>query len=186
MIITLGGLPGSGKTTKARMLSERLGMKWYSMGDLRGKMAAERGITIDQLNELGLEHDFTDKEVDDFQRRLGENEDNFVADGRMSWHFIPNALKIFLTIDQTEAARRVFADQQNAGARSDEATYTSVEEAAEALKNRTANDRARYLKHYGVDYLDPKNYDVVIDTTQMTAEESYQEILKLVKARKNE
>ena len=53
MIITISGIPGSGKTTVGRMLAEKLGYKFYSIGDLRGKMAMERGMTIDQLNELG-------------------------------------------------------------------------------------------------------------------------------------
>jgi len=179
MIITLAGVPGSGKTTKAKMLSERLGMKWYSMGDMRGKMAMEKGMTIDELNELGMKSDATDREVDEFQKRLGETEDNFVADGRMSWYFIPHAFKIFLTVDPKEGARRVYEENRNATA-SDEPAYASVEDAMERLAKRAESDRARYLKHYGVDYLDPKNYDAIIDTTTMSAEESYQKILGLI------
>ncbi|MBU0540313.1 AAA family ATPase, partial [Patescibacteria group bacterium] len=67
MIITISGVPGSGKTTVAKILAERLGMKFYSMGDLRGKMATERGLTIDELNKLGETEAFTDNDVDTYQ-----------------------------------------------------------------------------------------------------------------------
>ncbi|MCX6741353.1 MAG: AAA family ATPase, partial [Candidatus Parcubacteria bacterium] len=46
MIITLSGKPGSGKTTVAKILAEKLGYKFYSTGDLRGQMAMKRGLTI--------------------------------------------------------------------------------------------------------------------------------------------
>ncbi len=39
MIITIAGMPGSGKTTVAKILADKLNLKRYSMGDLRGKMA---------------------------------------------------------------------------------------------------------------------------------------------------
>ena len=38
MIITISGLPGSGKSTIGKMLAKKLGYKFYSMGDLRGKI----------------------------------------------------------------------------------------------------------------------------------------------------
>jgi cytidylate kinase len=39
MIITISGLPGSGKTTVARMVAERIGFRHYSAGNMRGEMA---------------------------------------------------------------------------------------------------------------------------------------------------
>ncbi|MCH8049371.1 cytidylate kinase family protein [Patescibacteria group bacterium] len=180
MIITLSGLPGSGKTTVTKMIAERLNMKWHSMGDLRGKMAKERGMTIDELNKLGMKEAFTDKEIDEYQKNLGQTEDNFVVDGWMSWHFIPHSLKIFLKIDPDEGARRIFEARKGKG-REDEPEYTSLEETKRVLEERVRNSQKRYLKYYEVDYLNPDNYDVIIDTTHMTPEESFQKIQKLIK-----
>ncbi|MDP6037119.1 MAG: hypothetical protein QGG64_01065, partial [Candidatus Latescibacteria bacterium] len=39
------------------------------------------------------------------------------------------------------------------------------------LKQREENDAQRYLKYYGFDHRDKKNYDFVIDTTNLTPEE---------------
>ncbi|TAK04077.1 hypothetical protein EPO34_02890 [Patescibacteria group bacterium] len=183
MIITLSGLPGSGKTTIASMLSERLGVEWYSMGDLRGKMAAERGLSIDELNALGETEAFTDKEVDDYQTKLGASGDAFVIDGRLSWHFIPKAYKVFLSVDPKEGARRVF-EAQKARERADERTYASQDEAEAALRARNESDQRRYRKYYGLDIFQKANYDLWLDTTTLTPQQIVATILAAVEARK--
>ncbi|MBU1035023.1 cytidylate kinase family protein [Patescibacteria group bacterium] len=168
MIITISGVPGSGKTTVAKILAERLGMKFYSMGDLRGKMATERGLTIDELNKLGETEAFTDNDVDTYQTKLGQTEDNFVIEGRLSWHFIPHSFKIFLECDEKEAARRIFLSKGHSSAdRKDEPLYATIEEAAEVIRQRITSDNLRYNKYYGVRYQDKKNYDLIIDTTNL-------------------
>jgi len=175
MIITIAGMPGSGKSTIAKLLSKELGIPWYSVGDLRGKMALERGMTIDEFNALGETEAFTDKEVDDYQQKLGEGDESFIMDGRLSWHFIPHSLKVFLDVDADEAARRVFNAPRDD--RKDEKTHASVEEVKGAIAARMASDQRRYQKYYGVDFLDRRNYNVVIDTTNLTPAEIASEIL---------
>jgi predicted cytidylate kinase len=182
MIITLGGLPGAGKSTIKNLLADELGLKSYSMGDMRGEMAKARGMTIDQLNDIGLTDASTDNEVDAFQKTLAENQDDFVIDGAMSWHFIPQSKKIYLAVDPAVAAARIFADRQGNPNRTDEPKYTSVENTQQALTARAAQNDARYQKWYGASYLDPKNYDLVIDTTNLTTDEVLEKILQFVQA----
>ncbi|MBI5369997.1 cytidylate kinase family protein [Candidatus Uhrbacteria bacterium] len=176
MIITLTGRPGSGKSTIAKRLSENLGIPWYSMGDLRGKMAHERGMTIDEFNTLGETQDFTDTEVDDYQTKLGQEQQDVIMDGRLSWHFIPNSFKIFLDVDEDEAAQRIF-DASKKGLRKDERPYASAEEVKERVRARVASDQSRYQKYYGLDYLNQANYDLVIDTTHLSPEQIITQIL---------
>ena len=84
MIITISGLPGSGKTTVGRIVAKKLGYRFLSMGDLRGEIAMKHGMTIDQLNEIGKKESWTDKEVDGMLAEKGRSEDNFVEIGRAS------------------------------------------------------------------------------------------------------
>jgi len=49
MIITISGLPGSGKTTVAKKLSKKLNYEFISVGDLKGQFAKEKGMTIDEF-----------------------------------------------------------------------------------------------------------------------------------------
>ena len=181
MIITITGIPGAGKSTIATLLSKKLNMPWYSVGDLRGKMAKERGLTIDELNHLGETQDFTDKEVDQYQENLGKTQDGFIMDGRLSWHFIPHSFKLFLDVDTQAAAERIFHASKE-GLRPDEKPYHSVEEVAQATAHRLASDQKRYAQYYFVDYLEKKNYDLVIDTTEKTPEETVDLILKALDA----
>lgn len=176
MIITLTGIPGAGKSTIAKLLSEHLNVPWYSIGDLRGKMATERGLTIDELNKLGENEAFTDHDVDVYQTELGKKGDNLIMDGRLSWHFIPNSLKVFLDVDTDEAARRIF-EASKQGLRTDEKPFESPDDVKQRIADRLASDQHRYEKYYQVNYLDRSNYDLVVDTTQLTPEQVVQAIL---------
>jgi cytidylate kinase len=184
MIMSISGVPGSGKTSVGKILAQKLGMKFYSIGGLRGNMAKERGITIDELNALGEKEAFTDKDVDEYQRELGGKEDHFVIEGRLSWHFIPHSFKIFLTCDPPESARRIFeARKRKEEGREDEPAYASVKQAEDDIRKRMESDDRRYKKYYGVDYQDVSNYDYVMDTTgsagpEETANTIYEELIR--------
>jgi cytidylate kinase len=175
MIISLTGKPGSGKSTVAALLSKKLGIPWFSIGDLRGQMAQERGMTLSELNKLGEKEIFTDKEVDDYQSQLGQFGKSFISDGKLAWHFIPHSFKVFLDVDLQEGARRIFQTK-----RVDE-SYPSVEAAEKALAERLASDAKRYKKYYNLDLTDLSHFDLIIDTTEISAEEVTKKILKAVK-----
>ena len=175
MIITISGVPGSGKTSVAKLIAQKLGLNFYSVGGLRGKMALERGLTINELNALGEKDKTTDTIVDDYQRELGEKEDDFVIEGRLSWHFIPRSFKVFLGCAPDEAARRVQASREE---RPDEKIPSDPAAVRAELDARTASDKRRYQEFYGVDYLDPSHYDLIVDTTNLkSAEETAEKIL---------
>lgn len=182
MIITISGLPGAGKTTAVKLLAAHLGYKYYSMGDLRGKMAIEQGLTIDELNEYAESDPTSHTTVDEYQRKLGEREDNFIIDGWMSWYFIPKSFKIFLIINEDEAARRIYEAKKNDPSRGDEPEYKTALEAKRVITHRVEVNKKQFRDLYGVDFTDPQNYDVVIDTTgQASAEETVEKILQAIK-----
>ncbi len=180
MIITISGLPGSGKSTVGKMIAKQLGYEYFSMGDLRGHMAMERGMTIDELNKLGEKESWTDLDADEEQKKMGQTKDNIVIEGRLSWHFIPHSFKIFLTVDIPEAAKRSL---ENRAERKDEKPVASMAEAEAAIRERLASDKKRYLQHYGLNYTDPKNYDLLIDTTHLPIEQVVQQVVDKIKAR---
>ena len=182
MIIAIAGVPGSGKTSVSRILADHFGWPCYSIGELRGKMAQERGMTLNEFNALGEKESFTDTEVDDYQKHLGETEDNFVVEGRLTWHFIPHAFKVLLTCDPHEAATRIFSARHDPKEkRDDEILYDCIEQTERITEERMASDERRYQKYYGVNYLDPSHYDLVVDTTSLPGPEATaEEILKAI------
>jgi len=178
MKITISGLSGSGKSTVGKLIAKKLGYKFYSIGDIRGQMAMDKGITIDELNKLGETEDWTDKEADARTKKIGETEDNFIIDARLAYHFIPDAVKIFLTVDPKIGAERIFKNQ-----RIDEEKKETVEELQKTLEDRRESNKKRYKKWYGIDFPDTKNFDLVIDTKNITIEDTVNKILDFLKTK---
>lgn len=178
MIITISGKPGSGKSTVGKLIAKKLKFKHYSIGDLRREIAKKHGLTIDELNKIGEKEVWTDKEVDDYLKRLGQTEDNFIVDGWISFYFIPDSIKIFLDVDLREAAKRIFKDQ-----RPEEEHKDTVDEVFEMIKNRLEETTRRYEKHYGIkDFTDKKYYGLIINTTNLTVNKVADKIIEFAKA----
>lgn len=165
MIITIAGLPGAGKTSVAKELAKRLGYAYISVGEIRGQMAIDKGITIDELNKLGTDSDVT---ADSKQIAMAKTKEDVILEGRISWHLIPDSFKVLVTVDPREGARRIFEEQQADGSvRADERRYESIKDAQEALAKRVANDCERMNDLYGVpSFIDPAHFDFVLDTTR--------------------
>lgn len=134
----------------------------------------ERGISlIDIGREAELDGGIIDHILDERQIQLGKSEDNFIIDGRLSFHFIPHGKKIFLTVNPEEAAKRIFHDESRSGVED----HTTIEHAAENIIIRRKSEDDRYQKYYGIHIYDMSLYDIVIDTTDKTPEIVFDEIL---------
>ena len=107
MIITIAGKPGSGKTTIAKMLAERLGYKYYSCGLFMRNLAEKKGTSLNAFIKMAEMDPSIDKEIDEWQTQLGKKENNFILDSRLGFHFIPKSFKIFLDVDLDVSAERL-------------------------------------------------------------------------------
>ncbi|PIN74100.1 cytidylate kinase [Candidatus Woesearchaeota archaeon CG10_big_fil_rev_8_21_14_0_10_45_16] len=179
MIITISGPIGSGKSSVAKLLAKKLKYKHHSTGDLMRQMAKEKKMTLEQLGDLAAKDFSIDQELDERQKQLGKKEDNFVIDGRLSFHFIPQSLKIYLDADPTVRAKRVFQDLKN---RPEEAE-TSLEKVLAKIKKRQKIEIKRYLKYYQLDHTDKRHYDLLLDTSEMPVAEVVDTIIRFVKNR---
>jgi len=176
MIVVIGGKAGAGKSTIAKQLANKLDLKHYSMGDLQRQIAEKRGITLLELGELEEKDPKIDKELDQKQTQLGENQDNFIIDGRLSVFFIPNAdFKIFLEADDSTRAQRILNDKRS------EEKATNIQEIINNIRKREESEGTRFKKYYNMDCYDKSKYDGVIDTTRLTVEDIVDQIYKLIK-----
>jgi len=183
MIISLSGAPGSGKSTVAQMLADRLGWPRYYIGGLRREAAQKRGLSLAEYNKLGETDIQTDKEVDEYQRELGEKEDNFVIEGRTSWYFIPQSLKIYLDVSPEAGAKRIFGSLQHKNTRNEGGGLNSVEDVLASNRERTASDKRRYRQYYDIEVYDKQNYDFYLDTTKLTPQEVFTKVSEWVEER---
>lgn len=173
MIISISGAAGSGKSTIAKMLAEKLGWPRYYIGGIRRQKAKEKGMTLAEYNKLGETDPSTDFEVDEYQKELGEKSDNFIMEGRTSWYFIPNSFKIYFDVDEKEGAKRILKDLQNSQKRNEGENLKTLEDVLKSMRERKQSDIKRYKKYYNMNVYDKKNYDYVLDTTNLSVKEVF-------------
>ena len=172
-IITITGTPSSGKSTLAKLLAKKLRYRHYSMGDLQRMLAAERGVSINELVRRNIDDEnSTDAYVDEHQTALGKKEDDFVLDGRISFHFLPHSIKLFVDADEKIRAERLLSRDAVTE------TAASVAHAEELNRERVEHDRTNFTRRYGVDPYARQNYDLVLDSTHASPEELARQVLR--------
>jgi cytidylate kinase len=158
MIITITGLPGSGKTSVAKEIARHLHIKHYSMGDLFRKIAKKRKISI---LELGKKDELVD-EMDKLQKKIAHTHKNAIIDSRLGAYLIKNAdVRIYIYASLKTRVKRI--------SKRDKKTYK------EALKETLAREREElkhYREKYNIDYRDKKLYNLILNTDKLTVEET--------------
>ena len=158
--ITVTGDPGSGKSTFARTVAERTGFRLITTGNIFRQLAAERGVSLNQLNEMAETQAELDHLVDDYLVSLNDSRENIVLDSRMGWHFVRDCLKIRLTVDLDVAADRILKDTADLREK-----FADRETAVVEVERRKKSEIQRYRALYNVDISDPANFDLVINTS---------------------
>lgn len=179
MHITITGNLGSGKSTVAKLLSEKYGFEIYSTGKVQRELARQMNMTTLELNQLMRSDKKYDKMIDDETSRISrENKDkNIIFDSRLAWHFVESSFKVFVSVSLDVAAMRIMNDT-----RGEEEKYSSFEEAKSLLAERAATEKVRYKEIYNLNYMDFSNYDLIIDSTYCLPDKIAEVILAEAKA----
>ncbi|MHC1636409.1 MAG: (d)CMP kinase [Candidatus Methanospirareceae archaeon] len=161
MRITISGLPGSGTTTVAKLLSKEMNMEVISAGEMFREMAKKRGMSLEEFSELAEQVEEFDKEIDERQREEAMKREDVIVEGRMAGFFVPSAaLRVWLKASLEERAKRVAMRERK-----------GYEEALAEIKRREKSEYERYKKYYGIDLGDLSIYDLVIDTSKWGEED---------------
>jgi CMP/dCMP kinase len=166
--ITIGGISGTGKGTVGKLLAEKLGFKYMSVGNFVRKMIKEKGMDILEYNEeKNKDPEEAEKALDNRTKEYGEENQDFVFEGHIVAFFIEDSFKILLTCEDDERIKRI-SDRQN----------ISFEDAKKETLEREKLQRENYKKVYGIEnHVDPKHYDLVVDTTNILPPEIIQIII---------
>ncbi len=163
--ISLAGDLGSGKSTVAKILIERLGAEYYSTGAIVRKIAEKHGMSVVELNVYMETHPEIDHEIDDGLKELSDSDKFLIIDSRMAWHFTKGTFKVYLSCDPETSALRIM-NANRVGEHS-----ATLEETVKDTKMRRESEKKRYMLQYGVDIKNLMNYSLVIDTAHASPEE---------------
>jgi len=168
MIITITGLPGSGKTSVARELAKHLHIKHYSMGELFRKMAKKEHASLINLMKKERLLDSLDLK----QKIIAKHHKDAIIDSRLGAYLIKNAkYKIYLYCSLKRRAQRI--------SKRDGEDYKDT---MKDILKREKMELDHYKRHYRVDYRNKKLYNIIINTDGLTVEQTVKKILEKIKS----
>lgn len=167
MVITISGTAGSGKDTVAGLLAKKLNFKLIK-GSLR-VFSKQKGIDIlDFEKNFTSDSDYWDKKLDEWQKEEVKKSGDCVLASMLAAYNIPWAdLKVWLYAQDEIRAQRIAQRDGN-----------SKKKAFSYLRERDQFFRKKTKRIYGIDFWDPKFYDLRIDTSELTPEEIVAKIIE--------
>ncbi|NLI74260.1 MAG: AAA family ATPase [Euryarchaeota archaeon] len=174
MRITISGPPGSGKTTVCRILGEHLGLEIVSSGHIFRQMAEEREMSLAEFGHLCETDPEADLILDNRMVEIARNSDNICLEGRLSAHMLTRhsieAFRVLMLADIDERSKRVVTREGG-----------TWEQRKREIEDREASEAKRYKAYYNIDINDKDVYDLVIDTTNIPAEDVAGRIIREVR-----
>lgn len=169
--IALSGDVGSGKGTISKKLADKLGWQILAAGDFFRQYLKEQKLDLIETLKIPRE---LDEEIDyGFQDKM-QQEDHHIFESHLAgWlaRDIPTTFKVLLICDRQIAMQRI---AQREG--------ITPKKAEETSWKRSRFLDQKFKKLYDVENCyDPKYFDLVIDTTNITPDEVLQEVLAKIK-----
>jgi len=162
IVITIGGLHGTGKTTYARALAQDLGLRHISAGQLFRDIAKEKNLSLEELNDLACSDPKIDQLIDQRTREEAEK-GGTIIDGQLASAIAGEKADLRILITAPERVRMERISRRDA---------IPFEEVVKKTTERERSERERYRRYYRLDVSDSSIYDIVVDTGMRTIEET--------------
>jgi predicted cytidylate kinase len=163
VVITISGTPGSGKSTVAELLKEKLGLKYVYSGMIFREQAEKHKMTLEEFGRYCEQNSKVDKELDEQQVEILKQGD-VILEGRLAgWLAYRNnipAFKVMLDTDVDTRASRIVKRENG-----------DVEKRKKEINKREQSEGTRYKNYYDIDLKDTSIYDLVVDSGDKTPKE---------------
>jgi cytidylate kinase len=157
MLLTVSGPAGSGKSTTAAQLADAFDLDHVSGGDIFRELAAERGYSPVEFNELAEEDDQIDRDLDRRLYDIAHGRDDLVLESRLAGWLAADAADFRLWLDAPLSVRAArIADRED----------KPIDRAGEETRRREESEALRYETYYGIDIDDLTIYDVTLNTAR--------------------
>lgn len=170
MIITIGGLAGSGTTTAAEVLSKELNIPFISAGNIFRDMAKENDMSLLEFSKFAEDNIAIDIELDKRQAEIAKESKNLIIEGRLSAFFIEADLKVWLTAPIDIRVNRI-ADRES----------KPEEIAKKEILTRENSEALRYLDIHNIDITNLDIYDLILNTDRFNPKSISKIILTTLK-----
>ena len=162
LVVTISGLHGTGKSTYAKTLAEEFKLRYVSAGQLFRDIAKEKGVSMERLIQITANDPEIDHLIDERTKREAEKGD-VILEGQLAGWMAKDkgGLKIFLTAPEDVRIKRI-AERDSVG----------FEKAKAQTVLRDKAEREKYKKYYDIDITDISIYDLIMDTSLLSLEES--------------
>jgi cytidylate kinase len=172
-VVTVGGPPGSGKSTAGRLVARELRLEFRSAGDLFRAEARRRGMDLADFGRYAAEHPEVDRELDRSMQALAVP--GRLLDGRIQGPLCRRAgVPVY---DVVVTARESVRVQRVAGR-----DGQSVAEARKLVREREESERDRYRRFYGID-LEREPTGLLVDSSERSPAQVADAILTFIRER---
>jgi CMP/dCMP kinase len=158
--IAISSLSGCGNTTATMNVGRTLDLKVvnYTFRDL----AADIGVSFEEIHERSQQNRTFDYLTDLNQIRLSL-QPKVVVGSRLAAWLVNADLRVWLQASLEERAKRIFRREVGKGLTYESVLYRTLQ--------RDEQNRKRYLQLYGLDSNDRSDFDIIINTEKLTAEQ---------------
>ncbi len=168
LVIAVSGPPGSGKTTVAKALAQRLGLRYVSIGQLFRELAQKLGKDLVQLSKIAERDHSIDRQLDELARREAEK-GGVVIDGHISAWIVRDLADLCVGIVAPLHIRvKRIADRDG----------RPIEEVERETRIREESEARRFREIYGIDVTDPTVFDVVVNSAFYSPDQIVEIVLK--------
>ena len=172
MIITIAGKPCCGKSTTAELFSKKFNFDRINTGAIFKDKAKEMGKNVLELcssdDAIKIDYQVDNELKNIYNSRLN---DDLIIESRTSWSFMPEALNVYLDVDDDVIASRLFNSDRTGKEKAE-----SLEQAKVMAMSRYKADCDRYKKIYNIDCTNLHNYDFVLNNSNLTPDETADKI----------
>jgi cytidylate kinase len=168
MIITIGGLAGSGTSTTASILSNKIGYPQISAGDIFRQMAEDKGKDLMEFSKFAEGNTEIDLEIDQRQAQIAQKSEDLIVEGRLSAYFINADLKVWCTAPMDVRAQRISQREDK-----------TIQMAREEIISRERSETHRYLEIHNINIHEMEIYHLIINTHAFKADSVAEIILKV-------
>lgn len=173
-IITISGSPGSGKSTVAKLIEEKLEFARLNGGDVFRALAKKYKLSLEAMVEKARHEPKINREVDTDLLKTA------VAMAKKTPVLFESRLAGWLTAEANISAFRVWVGASLATRASRVGKREKLSQAAamKLVKSREADEVAAYKVSRGVDLRDQTLYDMIIRTDRLTPVQVRDSIIK--------